>query len=475
MNKPKYDYKLLKITELLLNSANPRFNPVEQQTEAITAMIGDQQEKLVSLAQSILQFGLNPTDLTLVEPLEPYGKQWLVREGNRRITALKLLNEPELIPNDFPKIKKEFKKLHATLDKTLLENILCVVIDDNKLADEWVRLKHTGMNGGAGTVPWDAQQSSRFNMQTSGNSDVYMLFLDDLKTLDSIPQEYKDRFHNIKKTNFDRLMGDPDVRNLLGITKKNNEETLSLVGEVNQFLLAVLHDLIFENLNVGQIYYKADRRKYLDDLKARIPVSAQPKDSTDPTDSGSVSQRSGEVVHTGDGQVESSTGDGNAEGNDVPPPSRDKVKSQEKSHSTNRKRLVPRTYNLPIQHPRTKGIFDELKKLNVEQYPNAVAVLFRVFIELSADVYIERKSLPRVNENSTLNKKLGAIIDDLEERGVMSKHALYTARKMSSEPTANQSVKTFHAYVHNKDHTPSATDLKSAWDDLWPFIENIWR
>jgi len=27
----------------------------------------------------------------------------------------------------------------------------------------------------------------------------------------------------------------------------------------------------------------------------------------------------------------------------------------------------------------------------------------------------------------------------------------------------------------NKDHTPSATDLKSAWDDLWPFIENIWR
>lgn len=475
MNNPKYDYKLLKITELLLNSSNPRFNPVEQQTEAITAMIGDQQEKLVSLAQSILQFGLNPTDLILVESLEPYGKQWLVREGNRRITAMKLLNEPELIPNDFPKIKKEFKKLHATLDKTLLENILCVVIDDNKLADEWVRLKHTGMNGGAGTVPWDAQQSSRFNMQTSGNSDVYMLFLDDLKTLDSIPQEYKDRFHNIKKTNFDRLMGDPDVRNLLGITKKDNEETLSLVGEVNQFLLAVLHDLVFENLNVGQIYHKADRRKYMDDLKARIPVSAQPKDSTEPTDSGSVSQRSGEVVHTSDGQVEPSTGDGNAEGNDVPSPSRDTIKSQGKSHSVNRKKLVPTAHNLPIQHPRAKNIFDELKKLNVEQFPNAVAVLFRVFIELSTDIYIERKSLPCGIEGNTLNKKLGAVIGDLENRGVMSKNTLYTARKMSSEPTANQSVKTFHAYVHNKDHTPSATDLKSAWDDLWPFIENIWR
>lgn len=475
MNKSKYDYKPLKITELLLNSANPRFNPVEQQTEAITAMIGDQQEKLVSLAQSIHQFGLNPTDLILVEPLEPYGKQWLVREGNRRITAMKLLNEPELVSNHFPKIKREFQKLHATLDKTLLENIPCVVIDDNRLADEWVRLKHTGMNGGAGTVPWDAQQSSRFNMQTSGNSDVYMLFLDDLKTLDSIPQGYKDRFHSIKKTNFDRLMGDPDIRNLLGITKKENEETLSLVGEVNQFLLAVLHDLIFENLNVGQIYYKVDRRKYIDDLKARVPISTQPKDSIEPTGSGSISQKSREVVHASDGQVGSFTGDGTAEGNDVPPSSRGTAKSQGKSHPVNRKKLVPTAHNLPIQHPRAKSIFDELKELNIERYPNAVAVLFRVFIELSADIYIERKKLPRVNESSTLNKKLESIIGDLEERGIMSKHALYTAQKMSSEPTANQSVKTFHAYVHNKDHTPSATDLKSAWDDLWPFIENIWR
>jgi len=100
-------YKKINITNLLLNPSNPRFNPVEHQSEAIDAMIRDQQDKLVVLARHISLYGLNPSDLILVKP---YKKQWVVREGNRRVTALKLVNEPSLIPSDFPKLKKEFQQ-----------------------------------------------------------------------------------------------------------------------------------------------------------------------------------------------------------------------------------------------------------------------------------------------------------------------------------------------------------------------------
>ena len=43
----KYDYKQVRITDLLLNTSNPRFNPVKHQTETIQAMVEDQQGKLV--------------------------------------------------------------------------------------------------------------------------------------------------------------------------------------------------------------------------------------------------------------------------------------------------------------------------------------------------------------------------------------------------------------------------------------------
>lgn len=92
MGVQKYEYKQINVTELLLNPENPQFNPVKHQTEAISAMVEDQKEKLSTLAEHIIDNGLNPTDIILVRPFQ---KQWLVLEGNRRVTALKLVNEPD--------------------------------------------------------------------------------------------------------------------------------------------------------------------------------------------------------------------------------------------------------------------------------------------------------------------------------------------------------------------------------------------
>ena len=224
MGVQKYEYKQINVTELLLNPENPRFNPVKHQTETISAMVEDQKEKLSTLAEHIIDNGLNPTDIILVRPFQ---KQWLVLEGNRRVTALKLVNEPDLVPSQYAKLKRDFQKLNAVLDKGLLEHIPCVIIEDPALANEGKRLKPTGENDGAGTVRWDGQQTSRFSAQTSGNADNRIVFLDELKMRSEIPQAYKDAFSSIKKTNFDRLMGDPDVRALLGIDVENGKIILS--------------------------------------------------------------------------------------------------------------------------------------------------------------------------------------------------------------------------------------------------------
>lgn len=130
---------------------------------------------------------------------------------------------------------------------------------------------------------------------------------------------------------------------------------------------------------------------------------------------------------------------------------------------------------MTITHSRIAKIFNELKSLDIDTYPNAVAVLFRVFIELSTDCYISKNQIQNANVDSKLGQKIEAVAADLETKSVFTKHELRAARQMASSITQNNSVKTFHSYVHNKDVTPSSTDLKSAWDDLWTFIEGIWR
>ena len=55
--------------------------------------------------------------------------------------------------------------------------------------------------------------------------------------------------------------------------------------------------------------------------------------------------------------------------------------------------LIPRECHLNINPPRINSIYIELLTLTVNQYANACAVLFRVFIELSVDHAIEQNTL----------------------------------------------------------------------------------
>lgn len=471
----KYEYKQLRVTDLLLNTQNPRFDPVQHQAQAIHAMIEDQGDKLTALAKHIASNGFSPMEIVLVQPI---GTQWLVREGNRRVTALKLINEPELIPDSYIKMKREFSALNKNVDSAILDNLLCVICTDEDTINAWILLKHTGENKGIGTVGWDAYQISRYSSMVSGKSDPKALFFDKLKEMPAIPKSLKDKFTAIKKTNFDRLLGDPRVRNLLGIDF--NDGIFSLPRGINAFFLTVLNDLTGE-FSVGRIYSKTDRMVYMDDVKRRMDNSASNGISPHP-----VTLEGIQIPNTGisssenmqDSRPVAMPDDTSAE--TVPRDSglvqkTEKLTERKKSYPIKRRTLIPTHHKLAIGNPRIARIFSELKKLECEQYPNAVSVLFRVFVELSCDCYISTNSIAGVNVDSKLGIKIEAVANDIESKQLMTKNELRTARQMATGQTQNQSVKTFHSYVHNKDVTPIATDLLVAWDDLFPFIENMWR
>ena len=144
----------IKIANLQLDLKNFRFEEQHSQKEAIETMIADQKNKLVTLAKDIVENGLNPTDLIMVVRMPEGKNQYKVLEGNRRVTCLKLISNPNLIPNEYASIRNQFKKLaNKEVISKELRCPLCAIFDNEDDANVWRVRKHVGEPESKGNTP----------------------------------------------------------------------------------------------------------------------------------------------------------------------------------------------------------------------------------------------------------------------------------------------------------------------------------
>src|SRR5579859_4983429 len=105
--------KEIKLTDLLANTENYRFEAAVNQKEAIDKMVEDQGDKLFNLAEHIVNNGLNPNDRIQVVLSNHDNRKYNVLEGNRRTVTLKILHNPDLIDaGKHLALKKKFRKLN---------------------------------------------------------------------------------------------------------------------------------------------------------------------------------------------------------------------------------------------------------------------------------------------------------------------------------------------------------------------------
>ncbi|MBA7585390.1 hypothetical protein ES708_27366 [subsurface metagenome] len=435
----------IKLDKLLINTENFRYETVNDQKEAIDKILEEQgQKKLLNLAQHILKYGPNPNKKVQVFPSGHEKSKYVVLDGNRRVATLKFLKNPDLI--DDLLIRKKFQALRDNNADKLIDELECIVYDSPEEDYEWIKLEHAGQREGIGTVDWNAQQIDRFEEKVEGESSISLQAINFLKKSATIPTEIKSKLPNLRITNLGRLLEDPDVRSFLGI-KIDNGILRSEIDEeeTGKGLAQLAKDLLDPTFSVRGIYTKEDREGYLENFpkENRPDLNKKAKKPWQLTDAKAV------------------------------PPSKKVVPSPKE-----RKCLIPKSCVLKIDNPKVDAIYRELQKLNVTKFKNAVAVTFRVFIELSLDCYIEANGLDKNPASGKgfkpLKEKVSDVTNHLINKKGADKNICKGIRTAVSDKNDLLGINTWHAYVHNPHYSPTPQNLLITWDNVQKFVEILW-
>ena len=425
-------FEQINITDLQVNRANDRHGELENETAAISWLFNTREVHMKNLAKDIVDEG------RIFEPplVTPENSEFLVFDGNRRVTCLKLLENPQRAPT--VQLQDYFRALREKWRGNFSNNILCQVEENRDDIDSILYRRHTGTQNGVGQSNWDDRMKDNF-VTRSGKAAGFNLADEIEQRLEAaglLPQK------KIPRSNLNRFLSSEAIRNPIGISGKNKEFRFTHKPEVVlETLQHIAEDFANGRVVLGDIWDNTGKLSYLEKLEEEGKL---------PND--------GEIVCE---NKYKSTGK---------PKSKSKPKPKPKP--TRRTTLIPQK-DFGIlwtgKQQRHHAIWEELQfHLNTDKHPNAVSVLFRVLLELSIDHYVDEHSIS-VNTNDKLARRVEKAGNALFSHGKIDKKQLEVTKKFSQNYQLI-SADTLNRYVHSPSFAPSPKDLQALWDTLADLI-----
>ena len=363
----------------------------------------------------------------------PEKTKFIVFDGNRRVTCLKLLEDPRRAPTG--ELQAFFREQRGLWKGAFPKEISCQVETDRDRIDEILFRRHTGTQNGVGQSTWDDRMKSTFVARTGkgGGPSVADEIEKRLADANLLPSRRK-----IPRSTLNRLLSAEPFRQRVGISMKGgrfeftHDETISLAA-----LARIANDLASRNVVLGDIWDVDGKQEYLNKLESE-----------------GVLPNPGQAIPKGDGPKLKAK------------PS--KAKPSARVTPTVRTTLIPqKEFGLtwPGRLQRHHQIWEELQfHLDVRTHPNAISVLLRVLLELALENYIKEAGVA-VHENDKLATRLEKAGLHLQAAGKIDIKQMDVIRKFKQGDKL-VSADTLNKYVHSPNFAPSPEHLMSMWDSL---------
>ncbi len=424
--------QLISLDDLRINKANDRHGELENETAAIGWLFREREQHMRNLAKDIVQ-SKKIFEMPLVAPS---GKVYVVYDGNRRVTCLKLLAQPSKAPTT--ELHAYFKDLREAWEGEFPKAILCQVEDDLDMVDEILYRRHTGTQGGVGQSTWDDRMKANFIDRTGKSSGPTVA--DEIEKRLLQANRLPDK--KIPRSTMTRLLSSEAIRARVGFSFRRKQINY-LIDEqkVIDALTRIAKDLADKRLVLGQVWDNDGKLRYLDKLESEgvLPTKTPP----------------------------------------LPLQSRQRQISTVTTKVSGSVRREPRSRNLIPQQDygivwsgnlqRVKAIWNELQfELNFDRHANAISVLFRVLLELAVENCIKELKVV-VNEKDNLARKMMKAGLALHALGKVDEKQIKILEKFK-QPEELLSADTLNQYIHSQMFAVSPEHLQSLWVGLSEFV-----
>lgn len=421
--------RTLALGALVVNRANDRHGELENETAAIAWLFNERETHMRNLTKDIVEQG----EIYEYPLVSPDKSKFIVFDGNRRVTCLKLLDDPRRSPTT--ELQAFFRDQKALWKGTFPKEIPCQVETDRDRIDEILFRRHTGSQSGVGQSTWDDRMKATFITRTGkgGGPSLADEIEKRLAEANLLPSRRK-----IPRSTLNRLLSAEPFRHRVGISMKSgrfqftHDEPKSLAA-----LARIAKDMAERTLVLGDIWDIDGKQNYLDQLEREGVLPDKKRKAT----------------------IAEST---------VPIDKPAKVKPSVKATPTVRTTLIPQKdfdLNWPGRLQRHHRIWEELQfHLDLRTHPNAISVLVRVLIELALENYIKEAKVT-VYENDKLATRLEKAGLHLQAAGKIDAKQVEVLKKFKQGDKL-VSADTLNKYVHSTNFAPSPEHLMSIWDSL---------
>ena len=464
MAEEPWPTKRLKVANLHLDPKNPRLG---RETSAraprdIIQYLFDH-DKALEVADSIASRGFFPNEPLLA--IQDDGKV-IVVEGNRRLAALKALREPGLLQG--AKQRQVERLSRKIVDGQMIATVPVTLAPNRRATDRQIAGRHIGTP----VLAWEAENRASFILEKLEEgydndelrdqlgfslSDIQKArqtraIADMARSLD-LPEEVRAKLDNPRVkifTTLERVFDSSVGREYLKVDRDPDHglRGLTTSGEFIRGFAKLVTDVALGKASSRTLNSSDDIKVYFDKWDAK-DLPAKKHGAFVPSD-----------IIRGKSVASSAQN----------PASMRRTKKTKQEFKT----VLPRDLQVRFGNDRLIDIRRELCKLRRDNFPNAGAVLLRVFFELAVVDYLERTGeLPKIIAalggkgklpyGTPTMKQLVPSITKIAKEKLSASEANKVEKAIRYDAAAPFSLSDLHAFVHQSSDLPGPRDIWQFW------------